>query len=232
MPSYRRDRPGGRPPLRPRSEEAEEEPEERRPFRRTEYASRPITPEARRSGGGFWDVPMEAIVPESERRDPNFDYSRIFERFSKNPRAQQREEPRRAPEREESRREERAPRPEARRPEVDPSLWLDLNRIWSNVERVTRDQRFRRGVPVPVERITAPRRTEEERAGELIRFFRIPEEEVRRYSGNEIWSGLLHPFLDALTAAINRAKPREIQGQFFFQEPRSKDGSLWLTYME
>lgn len=238
MPSYRKDKPSGdpaRPSGRPmRQEPEEDEPREPRSFSfRQEprgYASRPVSSQSR--DDEFWDV----LVPKSERDDPHFDYSKIFDVFAKNP--SHREAAREAPR--ERFRPERGPErgPEQERsqrrqdqPVLDPSLWFDMNRISSTVAGAKRDPRFRAGSPIALVQVARPQRDEEGRADELIRFFRIPESEVRKYPGREIWPKLIHPFLDELAYALNSGKPREFPGRFLFQEGKG-DGSLWLAYLE
>lgn len=221
MPSYRRDRPGpsgGAPrPGRPsgfRREEAEEEPQFRRPsmFRReggpSEFASRPVGPSERRE---LWEV----LVPKSEQEDPYFDYGKVFEilrsgrgaapRGYESPRGEAPRGPERGPERGSQRpaREPGAP------PVLDAGQFFDLPRIWGAVTTLKHDPRFKVGSPVAVVR-TAPQ-------NEVHRFFRIQPADVA-------------PFLDELSYALNTAKPREFPGRFLFQ--RGADGFVWLAYVE
>lgn len=238
MPSYRRDRPerpAGRPSARPsarpsgpfervRREEPEEEGEQPRGFRaaypRSELPSRPVE---RRSWSDF-------IVPESEKRDPNFQYSRIFDIFAPGSR-------RAGPSAREPQRDYQAsppPRAEQRRrsgpPEVDPSVWFDLNRIWGAVKTVRQDPRFRVGSPVAVVQVSNPIPDDIRRAEEMIKFFRIPRQDVEKFQPSEYWSKLLNPFLEELAYSINDAKPVQFPGSIRFQ--KAGDGSMWMAYQE
>jgi hypothetical protein len=113
---------------------------------------------------------------------------------------------------------------------VDPRNWFDTQAIWDAARKVRSDSRFRPGSPVALVQVAPASPNEASRATDLIRFFRIPPQEVQRYEGARIWSDLLHPLLDEMSYAFNEAKPRDLPGQFAFQAGR--DGSFWLAYME
>lgn len=178
----------------------------------------------------------EVLVPESERQDPYFDYGKIFDVLRPSPRARQ--EAPYAPPPSARREGGPPPPPESRRPArgregpptVDPRNWFDDRAVWEAARRVRTDSRFRPGNPVALVQVAPASANEEARAADLVRFFRIPREEVGRHQGPRIWSDLLHPFLDELSYALNAAKPQDLPGQFAFQAGR--DGSFWLGYME
>lgn len=192
MPSYRRDRPGATPPPSgfrrgPRGEEPEEEEREvRRPFllekeAPSEFASRPVSPSQRQE---LW----EALVPESEREDPYFDYGQIFNvlqtsRRGTVPTAPPREAPSRA-------------EPERRRPIIDAALVFDMNRIWEAVATAKRHEKYRPGMPFAVVQL-AP-------AADLSRIFSAPQSEVQ-------------VMLEELAYSVNAQKPRDVPGRFYFQ---------------
>lgn len=115
-------------------------------------------------------------------------------------------------------------------PSVDPMNWFDMPKIWAAVAERRVDPRFQRGTPVGIVQVAPPRPDEMARAADLIRFFRIPRQEVERYQGRQLWDALLHPFMDELSYAMNQAKPSGIPGDLGFQAGR--DGSFWLGYAE
>lgn len=199
----------------------------------------------------------ELLVPASEREDPYFEYSKVFQRrgrspapgFGPRPEAgpaySRRGAPEAGPQAQQSRRPGRA---REGPPQVDPRNWFDTEKIFAAARRVKADPRFQPGSPVALVQIAnahgpqdaqrAGARTKEEvaaalevmRAEDLVRFFRIPKEEVEKHNYPGIWTNLLHPFLDEISYAINSAKPQDLPGQFGFQP--GKDGSFWLAYME
>ncbi len=221
MPSYRRDRPessrpsGPRPPRFRREEPEEEEPRFRRPssFRReapapSEYASRPVSPADREE---LW----EALVPKSEREDPDFEYHKVFEilrqgpgaRITPPPMGPSRETPRQeSPYRGGSTRPERGP---GGPPVVNAGDFFDLNRIWSAVATLRQDPRFKRGSPVAVVRLA-------------------PEREMQRFL--QVDSADVNVILEEIAYSINTQKPRDFPGRFQFQ--RGQDGFIWLAYVE
>lgn len=181
----------------------------------------------------------EVLVPESERKDPYFDYGKVFEvlrptRGAERPRPEAAFGPASSARREAG----SAAAPESRRaarsregpPTVDPRNWFDTQAIWEAARRVRADSRFRPGSPVALVQVAPASANEASRAGDLIQFFRIPQQEIERYEGSRIWIDLLHPFLDEMSFAFNTAKPQDLPGQFAFQSGR--DGSFWLSYME
>jgi hypothetical protein len=234
MPSFRKDRPERRgPPGRSHREEPEESEERSRPgpgpssfLRRPEgmrpsYESAPRVPDRSRDWTDF-------IVPASEKADPNFKYSKVFDVFAPSNRGRGQSMPPPPPPPREGPREERRPGNAA--PSVSPANWFDMNRVWAAVQTVKADQRFRPGSPVAVVQISNPSSDEERRARDLIRFFGIPPTDAHRFHGPELWTKLLSPFLDELAYAINYEKPREIPGKVKFQV--GNDGSFWLAYTE
>lgn len=264
-------RPGG---SRFRRDQPEEEPEEvERPFgmRREPPAGGGSSPWRREwePGPGPRAEPIrrrgptltELLVPASEREDPYFEYSKVFDR----PARQRTIGPAQAPRGEGgappfARRgapEAAAAAPQTRRPgraregppQVDPKNWFDEQKIFDAARRVRSDSRFKPGSPVALVQIAPARsmqdaqkagaRNQQEaaaalealRAEDLVRFFRIPKEEVERHANlAALWSGTIAPFLDELSYAFNAAKPQDLPGQFGFQPGR--DGSFWLAYME
>lgn len=179
----------------------------------------------------------EVLVPESERRDPYFDYGKVFEVLRPVPGAG-RPGPEAGPGPSYARREGGPPPPESRRaarsregpPTVDPRNWFDTQAIWTAARQVRADSRFRPGNPVALIQVAPASTNEASRAADLVRFFRIPRQEVEHHEGPRLWSDLLHPFLDELSYAFNTARPQDLPGQFAFQAGR--DGSFWLAYME
>lgn len=227
MPSYRKDKPErrGSIPQRPRSSEGEEERRPRPSFIRERESSRP----------GYQELPprqerdwTEFVVPESERADPNFQYSRIFDIFAPGRRGSPPPPPppREAPPRAESQRAARPTEP----PAVDPSRWFDQGRIWNAVHAAREDRRYRPGYPVAIVQVSPPIPDDARRAEELIRFFGVPASDAGRFRGQELWTRLLNPFLEELTYGLNYGKPREIPGGVKFQ--KAPDGSFWLAYTE
>lgn len=243
-----------RPRQRPEVEEERVEAEPRGGFRRTapeggspwrrEWEpmpggrAEPLRQEKRRRL--LWDI----LVPESEQEDPDFDYRQIFSALLPSPRGGGRGEmpPPRGGQ-EQPRGGEYRPggggpapthgRPGRTRegpPVVDPKNWFNLEAITQAARQVRADQRFKKGHPVALVQIAPASPNEMARAAHLIRFFRIPKQEVDRHPGESIWSALLHPFLDELSYAINVAKPAELPGDFGFQA--APNGSFWLAYME
>lgn len=228
MPSYRKDRPSRPGPSEhrgpPERREAEEEEREERPrsFRSSSFVRPGFEPMAprpaeRRSWSDF-------VVPASEKADPNYKYSRVFTIFAPGGRAAAGPERQAPPPPRQERSQRSAP------PEVDPSVWFDQSRIWNAVQTVRQDSRFRVGSPVAVVQVSNPIPDDQKRAEEMIRFFRIPRQDVERYQPSQYWPGLLNPFLDELAYAINYAKPREIPGTIRFQ--KAPDGSMWMAYQE
>lgn len=218
MPSYRREQPqGASGRFSPTSRRGEPQEGPRRP--EPEYRD-----VSRRGTGKKW---VDIIVPESEQEDPFFNYGDVFSIFS--PRSGRRPAPRETPREgpREAHRAAEAPRTEER---VNPSNWFDLRRIWAAADAVRRDPRFRKESRAAVVRIAGPARNDVERAKELIAFFGVPPDEVRRYSEQDLWKGLLEPFLQALERAINAERPPELPGRFYFQ--KGVDGSYWLAYAE
>jgi hypothetical protein len=200
------------------------QPEEKNPGAFRVFA--PAPDRVKRSAKDWMDV----IVPSDELEDPYYDYSQVFSIFDKGRRtrgAAPMPTPREGGE---------EPRGQGARPVrnqppiVDPANWFDLNRIWAAVQTVRADSRFTPGKPVAVVKIGNAARSEAERAQDLIRFFRIPPEEVRRFSASALWSELLNPFLDELAYSLNYVKPREFPGKMRFQA--GNDGSYWLGYLE
>lgn len=225
MPSYRKDRPGrpeSSPVSRERSFEEEEQPRSRHSFSRetsrSGFSDLPMVQERARSWADF-------VVPESEKADPNFQYHKVFDIFSPGRRGAAAPPPPQPGPRESQRQEQRTTRPE-----VDPTVWFDLNRVWDAVDRVRSDQRFRPGSPVAVVQVSPPSRDENTRAEHLIRFFGIPQSEAQKYRSAEIWPRLLNPFLQELAYGITHAKPSGVPGKFRFQT--GNDGSFWLAYVE
>ncbi len=246
MASFRRDMPGRRFPPRPgtpeRAQEAASEREREEPQERA-YGPGPGFSSQRESGfrRTFEPTPLrerpskrhwtDIVVPESEKEDPYHEYTKVFTIFEKGrraPGAAPMPPPREGPA--ESSRSERPGRAPNQPPMVDPSNWFDLGRIWAAIQTVRSDPRFTPGKPVAVVKIGNAARSETERAQDLIRFFRIPPEEVRRFSTSVLWSDLLNPFLDELAYALNTVKPREFPGKVRFQA--GNDGSYWLGYLE
>lgn len=180
----------------------------------------------------------EVLVPESEQKDPYFDYGKVFNVLAPG-RGQERPRTEAGPGPSYARREGAPPpAPESRRaarsregpPTVDPRNWFDTQAIWDAARRVRADSRFRPGSPVALVQVAPASPNETSRAADLIRFFRIPRQEVDRYEGPRLWSDLLHPFLDEMSYAFNAGRPQDLPGQFAFQA--GKDGSFWLAYME
>lgn len=198
----------------------------------------------------------ELLVPASEREDPFFEYSKVFSRRGRAVAPAQGPRAEAAPG---YARRGAAPEggPQTRRPgraregppQVDPKNWFDEQKIFDAARRVRADSRFQPGSPVALVQIAPARgpqdaqragaRTKEEmaaaiealRAEDLVRFFRIPKQEVERHASMvELWAQTLTPFLDELSYAFNVAKPKDLPGQFGFQPGR--DGSFWLAYME
>jgi len=171
----------------------------------------------------------EFVVPESERADPNFQYSRIFDIFvpGRGRGSAPPPPPREAPPRAEGQRPARGANEP---PVVDPSRWFDQNRIWSAVQAAREDRRYRPGYPVAIVQVSSPIPDDVRRAEELIRFFGVPASDASRFRGQELWTRLLNPFLDELTYGINYGKPRGIPGGVKFQ--KAPDGSFWLAYTE
>lgn len=215
MPSYRRDRPGPQPSPRPRREmprTQEPEEEEERGFRRpslfrregapSEFASRPVGPVQRRE---LWEV----LVPESEQRDPYYNYDVVWSVLPgarRSAAAVPPPPPRGVPPQEESR---RPARESGAPPTFDARDFFDLERVWNAATTLRQDSRFRPGSPVAVVRL-APEQ-------DFHRLYKIQPADVK-------------PFLDELSYAINFVKPREFSGRFFFQT--GKDGFVWLAYVE
>ena len=115
-------------------------------------------------------------------------------------------------------------------PAVDPHNWFPVEEIWARIREQRKHPQFPKGVPVSMMKVTPPRPDELSRAADLVRFFRIPQEEIARFPGQTIWAGLLHPFLGELAYAFNYSKPPDIPGAVDFQQ--APDGSLRLAYME
>jgi hypothetical protein len=231
--------PSGRPPP-PRPSEPEEEPPSGGGFTRQQppYASpwrRPIGPPARFEeeerparggyGGGAGLRPLhEILFPPGEQGGE--------EMFQYRPGRPRTDIPLPG-----IRREAAAPsgptRPARRSgdpPVVDPRNWFDVERVWATIREQRKHPQFPKGVPVSMLRVTPPRPDEMSRGADLVRFFRIPQEEVARFPGQTLWTGLLHPFLDELAYAFNYSKPTDIPGEIAFQA--APDGSLRLAYME
>lgn len=213
MPSYRKDRPERRgPPPRPHHAHAEEEAEEApRSFLRRPPGERdPSAPAPRPAERGSWS---DFIVPESEKADPNFSYSRVWSVW----------EPGRGRGRESAapppppRSESYQARTQGERPVVDPELWFNQGRIWNAVQTVRADSRFRPGRAIAVVQLPIPSSSEATRQENLSRMFGVAVAQ-------------LPAFLDDLTYAINHGKPREIPGRIKFG-PDDK-GFYWLWYTE
>jgi len=238
MVSFRRDMPerGRRFPTQ--REEAEERGELRRGFPQRPpseaYYPQERRPEENRHWSDYlptvyrktayddWDVIFSVFVPKGAA--PAREGPRIPPQTA--PRGGPQAGPRSAPEVQ----AQRATRAPGQPPGVDASDWLDLKRIWSAIAAVKADPRFTPGRQTPIVKITNPTRSEDELAEQLIRFFRIPPEEVRQYTAQTIWTQLLNPFLDELAYAINYGKPREVPGRVLFQ--KGSDGCYWLWYVE
>lgn len=214
MPSYRRDRPERRgPPSRsgPAREEEEEQEERPRSFLRRPPGERdPSTPAPRPAERRSWS---DFIVPESEKADPGFDYSRVWSIWEPG-RGRGRESAAPPPPR---RSESYQARTQSERPVVDPSLWFDQGRIWNAVQTVRADSRFHPGRAVAIMQLPIPASNETTRQENLSRMFGVAR------------AGL-SAFLEDLAYAINYGKPREIPGRVRFG-PDSK-GFYWLWYDE
>lgn len=212
MPSYRRDRPERRgPPPRPHHAHAEEEAEEApRSFLRRPPGQRDPSSPPRPAERGSWS---DFIVPESEKADPHFSYSRVWSVW----------EPGRGRGRESAapppppRSESYQARTQSERPVVDPELWFNQGRIWNAVQTVRADSRFHPGRAIAIMQLPIPASSEATRQENLSRMFGMAVAE-------------LPIFLDDLTYAINHGKPREIPGRVRFG-PDSK-GFYWLWYDE
>jgi len=242
MVEYRRRFSGGPPERRPPREEREEREEgEERPYRRysTPWRRRHRATEEGEETGRILE-PWE-LFPGIEKGE-FFEPGAVFERAFEMPRPQlplfpgagpapERGVPpppgRPGPGRPGARRPTRAP---GEPPLVDPGRFFDLAQVFATVRQWRKDPRFPKGQSVSVLNITNPLPDEESRAEALAQIFGIPPEEFDRYSGMSVWTELIHPLLDELSYAINRAKPADLPGEFGFQEAR--DGSMRLGYME
>lgn len=192
---------------------------------------------------GIFEELIPILIPEAELKDPEFRYSSMFEnlpyygqlpqqipqRFQRGGYERGREEAPRGP-----RETPRAAAPERRErsgpPRLDPNNWLRTQEIFQFVRQHRNDPGGGPGKPMAVQKISGPRPDEMSQAQDLIRFFKIPKQEVERYQGSAIWDQLLHPFLDELSYALNQMKPNDLPGEFGFQQ--AKDRSFWLGYLE
>lgn len=197
---------------------------------------------------GIFDELIPILIPEAELKDPEFRYSSMFENlpyYGQLPQQIPQQFQRGGYERGYERSREEAPRgpretprpapaPERRErsgpPRIDPNNWFKTQEIFQFVRQHRNDPGGGPGKPMAVQKITGPRSDEMSQAQDLIRFFKIPKQEVDRYPGAAIWDQLLHPFLDELSYALNQMKPNDIPGEFGFQS--AKDKSFWLGYME
>jgi hypothetical protein len=199
---------------------------------------------------GIFEELIPILIPEAELRDPEFRYASMFENLPYRPRFPERA-PERGPERIERGGYERggyerpepprgsretprpAPAPERRArsgaPRVDPNNWFKPEDLFGFVRQHRNDPGGGPGKPMAVQKITGPKESDASQAADLVRFFRIPKQEVDRYPGQTIWD-MLHAFLDELSYAINQMKPNDLPGEFGFQQ--AKDKSFWLGYLE
>lgn len=231
MVEYRRRPPPSEPsePSRRREEPEEEKGVTRGgqvpPWRRT---FRPEPREEREAPYGQPPQLWEILVPEWERGKEWFEPGAPFQYQPPGPELPL--FPGAGPERREPSGVRPPARPKGASPLVNPADWFDVGRIWGTIRQQRTHPQFPKGVPVSIIKVTPPRADEAGRAADLVRFFRIPREEVERNPGRAFWDVLIHPFLDELSYAFNHGKPSDIPGDVAFQA--APDGSLRLSYTE
>lgn len=111
---------------------------------------------------------------------------------------------------------------------VDPISVFNLPLMWEGIRKVKQDARFRGTYGVG--KLSREGRSQAERAMDVLSFFKVPENVIRRVPPDQVWSEVVLPLLSAVTQALNAAKPSDLPGRLKFDF--SENGAFGLVYVE
>ena len=105
---------------------------------------------------------------------------------------------------------------------------FNLPSLWEGIRMNRTDPRFKGAYGVG--QLSGEGRTQAERALDVARFFRIPEEVLRQYRPESLWVEWAEPFLRMVENELNTAKPSDIPGRLKFD--LATNGQFGLVYVE
>lgn len=110
---------------------------------------------------------------------------------------------------------------------IDVNDWFKMPEIWDKVQETRSIYRVPAFV---VDTLTRPAPSENEAAGQIAEFFRIPAASFEGLTIDQAWANVFAPFFDNVERGMNQSKPFAIPGGLRFELDDQK--ALVLVYRE